>query len=174
MAFPEDAHRINLLGLSASTVATLFMRFYGESFERPNHLVDTFKKLPFVPLDTDTQSSIRSTAENEVSKRKQFYGNYEPFTDFVFPASVKQFGSAEDSEWNLRSLLGESGDAAIASAIGLNETELSVLMRDLDEAIYVRRQRASESDSVEDADGEETGDIACDSTPRGHAVDTAS
>jgi hypothetical protein len=174
MAFPEDAHRINLLGLSASEVATLFMRFYGESFERPNHLVDTFKKLPFVPLDTETQSSIRLFAENEVSKRKQYYANYEPFSDFVFPASVKKFGNAEDSEWNLRSLLGESGEAAIAAAIGLNEDELNVLMRDLDEAVFVRQHSASDAESVEDSDGEETGEIACDSTPRGHAIDTIS
>ena len=172
MAFPEDAHRVNLLGLGASMLATLFMRFYGESFERPKHLVDTFKRLPFAPLDADAQSSIRSTAETEVRKRKQFYGNYEPFIDFVFPASITQFGNAEDSEWNLRSLLGDSGEAAIASAIGLDETALGTLVRDLDEAIYVRRQRAL--DSLEDVDGEETGDIACDATPRGHAVDTVS
>jgi hypothetical protein len=174
MAFPEDEHRINLLGLSASTVATLFMRFYGESFERPKHLVDTFKKLPFAPLSADTQSSIRSIAECEVSKRKQFYANYEPFTDFVFPAYIRKFGNAEDSDWNLRSFLGNSDEVAIASAIGLSETELSVLMRDLDEAIYVRRQRVSDADSGDDADGEETGDIACDSTPRGHAIDMVS
>jgi len=174
MAFPDEAHRINLLGLSASMVATLFMRFYGESFERPKHLVETFKKLPFAPLHIAAQSSIASFATSEVSKRKQYYGNYEPFPDFVFPASVRRFRNAEDSEWNLRSLLGESGEASVASAIGLNDQEVAALVRDLDEAIYVRRQRASDSDIVEDADAEETGEVSCDSTPRGHAIDTVS
>ena len=48
-------------------------------------------------------------------------------------------------------------------------------MRDLDEAIDARRQRVSNSDAVDDADGdEEAGDTACDLTPRGHAVDTVS
>lgn len=173
MAFPEDRNRINLLGLSASIVATVFMRFYGESFERPKHLVDTFKKLPFAPLDADTQTSIRSTAEREVAKRKRYYGNYEPFTDFVFPASIVQFGDAGDSEWNLRSLLGESGENAIASAIGLDEAALETLSRDLDEAIYVRRQRTADSD-YEEADIDETSDVDCDTTPKGHAVDSVS
>ena len=174
MAFPEDEHRINLLGLSASAVATLYMRFYGEKFEHPNHLVDTFKRLPFVQLDADTQSSIRSIAESEVSRRKQYYANYEPFSDFVLPATILRFGNAEDSEWNWRSFLGDSEEAAVASAVGLSEPALEVLMRDLDEAIYARRQRVSDSDRVDDADGDETGDIACNSTPRGHAVDTIS
>ncbi len=175
MAFPEDAHRINLLGLSASAVATLFMRFYGEKFEHPNHLVDTFKKLPFVSLEANTQASIRSTAESEVSKRKRYYANYEPYSDFVLPASITKFSNAGDSEWDSRTFLGESGEAAIASAIGLNQAALERAMRDLDEAIDARRQTASGGDGVDDVDGDEdTGDTACDSTPRGHAVDTVS
>jgi hypothetical protein len=70
----------------------------------------------------------------------------------------------------------ESGArVAIASPIGLDTADLAVLMRDLDEAIYARRQRASDTDGIEDEeDREETGEVACDSTPRGHAVDTVS
>jgi len=83
------------------------------------------------------------------------------------------FRNTEDSEWNLRSLLGESGEVAVASAIGLNKAEGEALVRDLDEAIYIRR-RVSESDVAEDGDAEETGEVSCDSTPRGHAVDSVS
>ena len=91
-------------------------------------------------MDADTQASIRSTAEGEVAKRKKYYASYEPFPDFVFPASVSNLSNSEDSEWNLRSLLKAPDEVAVAGSIGLTDEELQSSMRDLDEAIYIRRQ----------------------------------
>jgi hypothetical protein len=170
MAFPVDHHRITLLGLSASAAATLGMRFYGESFERPKHLVDTFKRLPFAPLKERDQEAIGVFAQAEVLKRKSFYGNYEPYQDFVFPEAICPLSEAQDSEWDLRSLLDANSEKAISAAIGLTDLDMQGLMRDLDEAIQVRRAPSQTPQAEEEAD--EIGDTECDTTPRGHAADT--
>jgi len=163
MAFPKVGSEVKVLGLCASNVATAFLRFYGEMFERPNHLVDTVKRLPFTDLDSDTSDSLRELITTEVGQRRAFYRNYEPFVDFTLPAKIKQWVGVHESNWNPYSLLGTALELRVAKSYGLSEIQLDELEFDLKEAIQVRR-RATGSGKAE----KQTADVSGDSSSYGH------
>lgn len=177
MAFPNDGHESDVLSLSASVVATAFMRFYGEKFEWPKHLVDTFKRLPFKPFDAELSNLLRRRVEQEVLVRRNFYRNREPFLDFTLPSAVKSWDCGESTGWNWYTLLGEDIEEKIASVFDLDRDELSGLARDMSEAIQIRlKPTITDEDSPENTDEEADGEseLAFDLSTKGIASDLVS
>lgn len=175
MAFPKDHKEIDSLGLCASNITTAFMRFYGEMFERPKHLVDTLKRLPIIDLNDDLKQELLALIRSEVSKRRDFYRNYEPFSEFTLPAKVNQWVDVSSSEWNPHSFLGEELEQKIAQVYGLSVSQLRELEFDLGESIQVRRRRSKGQDTENPSeDEEEKSDVDCDISQRGHTSDLIS
>ena len=172
MAFPRPTKEVDVLALCASNLATAFMRFYAEMFERPNHLVDTLKRLPCVAFSTPLASELAALVTEEVSLRRSFYRNYEPFVDFILPAFIKQWSVAGGSAWNPKSFLGHQLEMKVAAAYGINETQLKELEFDMLEAVEARTGKPSVDDN-EQSDEEENEDL-CDTSPEGHCCDFVS
>ena len=172
MAFPATGTEFSVLGLAASNVASSFMRFYGEMFERPNHLVDTLKRLPYVAPTQALAQRLAEQVRHEVARRRAFFRNFEPYLDFVVPAAIKQWADDDSTSWNGASLLGHETDLEVAKSLGLCEEQLSELESDLNEAIQVRRRVDKKADGDEEEDGDD--DSKCDVSPRGKFSDILS
>src|SRR5262249_20388753 len=150
-------------------LATAFMRFYGEKFEYPNHLVDTLKRLPCVAFSPALAGELAALVAEEVSRRRNSYRNYEPFLDFTLPAFVKQWSTAGGAAWNPRSFLGHELEVKVAAAFGITESQLNELEFDLLEAVEAcTRRPAAENNEQTDEDGSEE---LCDMSAEGHCVD---
>lgn len=177
MAFPNQGRESDVLSLSASVVATAFMRFYGEKFEWPKHLVDTFKRLPFKELDTQLSSLLNARVTQEVRARRNFYRNREPFLDFTLPSLVKSWGNDESTGWNWYTLFGQEIEEKIASVFGLNQEELRRLAQDMEEAVQMRLKPVELNDDVPDAtEDEDEGEssLSFDLSEKGMAGDLVS
>jgi hypothetical protein len=169
MGFPAKGSEFAVLGLVASNAASCFARFYGEMFERPNHLVDTLKRLPFEPFSAALLVQINKKIEEEVRRRRQIFHNYEPFWDFTLPSLIKQWSDDASSSWDPGSLLGVSIDEAVASTLGLTNGQLRELESDLRDAIAVRRP--SKDSSAEDDTESDEDEAVCDFSIRGKYFD---
>lgn len=156
MAFPKPGQEFMALAISASNVATSYLRFYGEMFERPKHLVDSVKRLPFTTLPTNLQNALEGSIKGQVEQRRLFYRNYEPHVDFIVPKRVRRWVEREACEWNPSTLLGTSAEIGVAAAFGLSPTDLEELEYDLTQAIHVRRRagQVTQTDEDEDSTGE--------------------
>ena len=184
MGFPNEGREYEALAACASNVATAFSRFYGEMFARPNHLVDTVKKIPVVELPVDKKAALSKEVRTDIERRRNFYRNHEPFPEFTVPALVEQWTKPEEFEWNPESLLGQTSDDAYAAAFGLCHEEFESVNRDLQEAIQIRRKdiptqgAADEADeAIEDQEGEAAGegdDTKVDISRRGQLIDLLS
>jgi hypothetical protein len=79
MAFPDHGKHFEALGVSASRMASAFMRFYAEFWQRPNFLVEGLKALPWPKLNEVTTQYIKDLVKKEVEVRRRAYQNFEPF-----------------------------------------------------------------------------------------------
>ncbi|WP_295431643.1 BREX-1 system adenine-specific DNA-methyltransferase PglX [uncultured Thiodictyon sp.] len=177
MAFPNEGYESDVIAVSASVLATAFMRFYGEKFEWPNHLVDTFKRMPFLPLKHGLSSHLEDHIEKEMSQRRSFYRNREPFLDFTLPSAVKSWLDGESTGWNWFTLIGDELEEQIAMSFGLDKDELAILACDMNEAIQIKlRTSTTQEDSSADTENESDGDseLNFDLSPRGLASDVIS
>lgn len=171
MGFPSAGNEFKVLGLVASNVASCFVRFYGEMFERPKHLVDTLKKIPYVELSEGLSRKIGIRIGDEVKRRRSFFRNYEPFWDFLLPAAIQQWSEDDSSSWDPMSFLGKEADAEVAAGFGLTAQQLNELEFDLKEAILIRHRAGNSHEEDSDA-GED--DSKCDVSKRGKMADLAS
>ena len=91
MAFPELGREAEALGVCASTLASAFLRFYGEKFEFPNFLVDNVKKIPSPKLGTHQIEFFKTLISRQVDARRRAYQNFEPFHEFVLPTKIQDY-----------------------------------------------------------------------------------
>lgn len=163
MAFPEHGHEYDALGVSASRIASAFMRFYGEKFEWPNFLVENLKMLPWPVLSADVQRFFRELIQGEVEQRRRAYMNHEPFQEFLLPVKVRDFSNGGQAlAFDPKTLLGEEGEQLVAAAYGLDQAAAARIERDVIEALEFRCElkgsvedseaERDELDSIEDAD----------------------
>jgi hypothetical protein len=150
MGFPKEGNEYFAIALAASNIATCFMRFYGEMFERPNHLVDTLKRLPYKEPSIVLKNKLEEVVKEEVSRRRIFFRNHEPYWDFVLPSLVQSPADSQGMDWNPSSLLGENLDIEVASLYSLNACELKELEFDLEESIQIRDKEIPPADDTGD------------------------
>src|SRR5207249_3458472 len=86
MAFPKATLEFSALGVTASNIATAFLRFYGEWFTRPKFLVETLKALPWPMLPEEVAAKLEARVIQEVERRRKAYQRHEPFHEFAAPA----------------------------------------------------------------------------------------
>lgn len=165
MAFPEHGRQAEALGVSASRIASAFMRFYGEKFEFPNFLVDNVKALPWPEIDEPTRKYFTDLIAREVEQRRKAYQNFEPFHEFLLPAKLTDLCAGGAAlGFDPESLLGEEGERLVAQAYGLDEQQAMHVERDLREALAFRRGPSS-ADSDPDEDADDNSDFVLEVSP---------
>ena len=169
MAFPKPGLEFATIGVTASNVASAFLRFYGEKFEWPNFLVKNVKVLPWPSLPENLTAELEGLARQEVAQRRQAYQNHEPFQDFVAPALLFDTAIDDALTFDRRSLLGYELDTAVSHAYGFDGSAEQAIVRDLYEAIEACGVSVSVNGSVdgdEDEGNEEDRDFVLDISPR--------
>jgi hypothetical protein len=108
IAFPAPEKEYLLLGVAASNVASAFLRFYGEWFQRPNYMVETAKLLPWPEVDQELGTQLKEKILVEVKSRRRAYQNHEPFHEFTVPLLIWADGTTEKAlNFRYESLLGD-------------------------------------------------------------------
>ena len=169
MAFPKLGEVFATLGVAASNCASAFLRFFGEWFTRPNFLVENLKSLPWPNVPDPLRGTLKTLAEKEVSRRRRAHHTHEPFQEFTAPSMILPSKIESDVlAYEAKSLLGSKLEREVALAYGLKTSELSVLERDLQEALAVRRNKhdaAEDHDDDESDKDDEDKDFVLDTSP---------
>ncbi|MBW9106094.1 BREX-1 system adenine-specific DNA-methyltransferase PglX [Paraburkholderia phenoliruptrix] len=153
MAFPDPGREAEALGVCASRLASAFMRFYAEFWQRPNFLVENVKMLPWPPLTDESKEYFTNLITGEVEKRRQAYQNFEPFHEFVLPAKICDYsGSGTALAFDRHSLIGEKGERFVADAYGFTPKQAGAVERDLIEAIVHQHGAVIGNDEGESSD----------------------
>jgi hypothetical protein len=171
MAYPDHGLNAEAVGVCASRLASAFLRFYAEFWQRPNFLVDTLKKLPWPDLPGETTAHVEKLISREVEQRRLAYQNHEPFQEFLLPVKVRDFSrGGEALAFSPESLLDEETEAMVTNAFGFSKDQARVIERDLLEAIDYQKRGGSSSEQNaanerEEEEGEESdteGDFVLD------------
>ena len=165
MAFPKKGFEISAIGVSASNVASAFLRFYGEKFAFPNFLVDNVKSLPWPSLSASVEQRLNEVVEKEVQRRRCAYRNHEPFQDFVIPSLVKDFSEGAELSIDLSSFVGHDLELEIANAYGLGKEEYSQITKDLREALTANCGRGDGHEDEDDSDEDDGGNEDVSTVP---------
>ena len=156
MAFPDYGEEYIALAVSASRIASAFMRFYGEKFEWPNFLVENLKILPWPEIPEDAKRFFYQFINHEIDMRRQAYMNHEPFQEFLIPGKIKDFSNGGQSlAFNPETLLGEEGEQLVAKAYGLDKKAALRVERDVIEAIKYQHGNLASSENLENENDED-------------------
>ena len=159
MAYPKKGFEVSAIGVSASNVASAFLRFYGEKFAFPNFLVDNVKSLPWPTLAPAVEERLNVVVEKEVERRRCAYRNHEPFQEFVVPSLINDYSAGAALTCDLSSFLGADLELDIAAAYGLRTEQYSTVIKDLCEAVTANNGGANggseDGDDDEQIDGED-------------------
>ena len=152
MAFPEPGREYDVLGVSASRIASAFMRFHAEFWQRPKFLVENLKILPWPDLTEGGQRRFRGLIGQEVEQRRRAYMNHEPFQEFLLPIQIRDFSNGGRSlAFDPMTLLGEDGERFVAAAYGFDHQASARIEQDVIEALEFQHRVAG---SGEDAESE--------------------
>ena len=155
MAYPASNHEYSAVGITASNVATSYLRFFGERFLHPNYMVEVVKTVPYAEPAAELLAEIVAHVTAEVDKRRLAYTCHEPFQEFCHPAMSKADGPAGNAiGFDYRTLLGRELDTAVASEYDLTGDDIAILERDFIEA--VEAQVASNATDGEDRDEDDS------------------
>ncbi len=159
MAFPKQGMEFDTLGVSASRLASAFMRFYGEKFEWPKFLVESLKRLPWPKLRDNARQFFRRLIQQEVEQRQRAYMNHEPFQEFLLPTKVKDFSNGGRSlAFDPKTLLGDEGERLVADAYGFDQNAAMRIERDVIEALEYQHGIAISAENEEEENSEQNTD----------------
>jgi hypothetical protein len=159
MAYPKTGFEISAIAVSASNVASAFLRFYGDMFERPNFLVDNVKSLPWPGFDSVIEERLKAVVELEVERRRTAYRNHEPFQEFVMPSLIHDYSAGATLTCDLNSFLGQDLEMDVAAAYGLRWKDYLTLIQDLNEALAANTGGSGDEDEEDDEPSEELNQI---------------
>jgi hypothetical protein len=156
MAFPNKGFEVEALAVSASRLASAFMRFYGDWFSRPKFLEGKVKLFPWPALPSSVSNQLNVLVRHEVDKRRVGYQGHEPFFDFIKPFSLQGSENNGSISIDWATLLGSDVEATVEKAYGLDPSAAAELHQELDEALAVRSFIAdSDDDEADDDEGAE-------------------
>jgi hypothetical protein len=163
IAFPDSDKTYSLLGLSASNVASAFLRFYGEKFHFPNYMVETVKRLPWPGFGQDVSAKFKELIQREVAGRRRVYQCEEPFHEFLMPHRVLD-EPIDDGILNFdyASILPPELDLEVAANFNLDNNQTSQITIDLMEALSIRE---SSGEDDEESEEKEDKDFVIDRSP---------
>ena len=165
MAFPDDGNEFLSLAVTASRVATEFMRFYGDWFTRPNFLEGKVKLTPWPEISEEQSALLHDYVRSECESRRRAYRGHEPFLEFLKPFALDVGDGASNVTIDWNTLLGADREVIVEAALGLSSEEASELGRDLDEALSIRNT-GSHSDEEDEED--EDAELVLDVSPRSY------
>lgn len=166
MAFPEPGEAYAVLGITASNIASAFLRFYGEWFTRPNYLVENVKALPWPETTPKLREELEALVQREVACRRRAYQNHEPYHDFVAPSILFPTADGESLSRNLDSFFSHEVEMEISAAYGLSAPAYEAVTRDLREAVSGSTSCAgTPSDSDAEEEDEDNEDFIVAETP---------
>lgn len=140
MAFPNHGLQSEALAVCASRIASAFLRFYAEFWQRPNFLVETVKALPWPKLPVEVKSHFESLIHSEVEKRRVAYQNHEPFHEFLLPCKIQDFSNGGHAlNFDAEALLDMETEQMVADTFGFSEEQARAIERDLLEAISYQK-----------------------------------
>jgi len=153
VAYPNSENTFSLMGLSASNIASVFLRFYGEKFHFPNYMVETVKLLPWPSPPHFLAEKIKLRISTEVSMRRRAYQNHEPFHEFTLPLKIWSEGTRPDAlNFDFSTLLGRELESDVANTYGLTMPDLDSVSIDLKEALFCRTSNDEDDDEKEAKD----------------------
>lgn len=155
MAYPARGKENAAMGVTASNLATAYLRFFGERFLHPNYMVEVVKTLPWVALPQSTLKKVEQTVKAGVAIRRKKFQQEEPYQEFIVPAGIPVAETIETPQFDHYSLLGVDLDIEVAHAYGLNISDIASLYRDFQEAVNAQRNNVEESDLEADDEQEE-------------------
>ena len=171
MAFPDHGVQTEALVICASRIASAYLRFYAEFWQRPKYLVDTVKGMPWPVVTEASKRRFEAEVTRAVKQRRLAYQNHEPFHEFVLPGKIRDLSEGGQSlRFDTASLLDETTERMVASAFGLSEVQAKAVERDLLEAVTYQRLGGGEAlESSEEgepgaASSEEEADFVLDYT----------
>lgn len=150
--YPEADKEIEVLGVCASRLGSAVARFGGEYFARPKFQNSMVQCIPAVPVSAKTKKALQEQFNNELAQKRHVLSYFEPWHEFVLPAILDNLQT--DDAWQLDSFIGTELEEQIATDAKLTKEDLSILCRDLDDAIAIR----SKSSPVEEEAEEESDD----------------
>jgi hypothetical protein len=153
MAFPRQGNELEAMIISASRVASAYLRFYGEFWQRPKYLVETLKSLPWPKFDREQQGYFINQILADIQRRRKAYQNFEPFHEFVLPVLIKDFSDKGHAlAYDPSTLIGEEAERWVSEAYGFNKQSSRRIERDLNEAIAFKFGNDS-GDSTDNDEG---------------------
>lgn len=153
IAYPHPEKTFSLIGISASNVASSFLRFYGEKFHFPNYMVETVKLLPWPSISVSLSDQLRQHISSEVGIRRRSYQNHEPFHEFTLPLKIWAEGTRPASlNFDFSTLLGRALELEVASAYGLTPADVDSVSIDLREALACRTSTDEGDEEKESSD----------------------
>jgi hypothetical protein len=160
--YPDPDKEIEVLGICASRLGSAVARFGGEYFARPKFQNSMVQSIPAVPVSATTREALETRFNEELALKRSVLSRFEPWHEFVLPAILDDQQS--DDAWTLDSLIGMDLEEQVAADAGLSKDDLSILCRDLDDAISIRSKAATN----EGDDGDESGEDASEDGEEGN------
>jgi hypothetical protein len=162
--YSEPNKEIEVLGICASRLGSAVARFGGEKFAWPKFQNSMVQSIPAVPLSAETKAALQQRFNSELAQKRHVLSHFEPWHEFVLPTILDNLQL--DDAWQLDSLIGMELEERIAADAGLSKEDLTILCRDLDDAISIRTKSTTTEDEDENAaeDGEDEGDDGDDNS----------
>jgi hypothetical protein len=150
---------MELIGILSSNAASAIARFRGEKFAWPKFQASMIQELPVGKLQPTTIKAISSLVESHIDRSRRLFETFEPFMEF----SVPNFGCRTQTlpHWDLFSFLGERLEGEVAQSLGLTESQVIELQRDIKDALDFRLRKGMQpSDEKEDEPDEDRATVA--------------
>lgn len=152
--YSEPEKEIEVLGICASRLGSAVARFGGEKFAWPKFQNSMVQNVPAVPVGAKTRTELEARFNSELAQKRKVLSHFEPWHEFALPTILDN--TQLDDTWQLDSLIGTELEEQIAVDAGLSKDDLSILCRDLDEAISIRSNSlARAGDGESEPKGEE-------------------
>ena len=155
IAYPVGGSEYAAMGVAASNIASSYLRFYGEMFQRPNYMVEVVKTLPWPPLSNGLEERICELVQREVARRRMLYLVAEPYQEFCVPRVLLRRELSGELDFDRHCLLNDEVESLIADAYGFAKADCQLLERDLHEAVEYQHGTSSSSDD----DGEDDQEV---------------
>jgi hypothetical protein len=153
LAYPHSDKTFSLIGVAGSNAASVFLRFYGEMFQRPNYMVETVKLLPWPKISGELETTLKQLIDSEVRQRRRAYQNHEPFHEFTLPFKLWSEGRSVNAlEFDYASLLTPLLERDISTAFGLTSEDFASVSLDFCEALAFRRSGGNEDEGDDEKD----------------------
>jgi hypothetical protein len=120
----------------SSDFASAFARLKGEQFARPKFQAGLIQEIPTPPLEKFDEDEVFLELNSKFKQVQRSFTGEEPYLEFTIPSLFQQ----EQLEvMGDKKLLSESLETKIAELYGFNLTETNSILKDLHEALSLRK-----------------------------------